>query len=297
LPSVADLGELGLLAELERRGLAGPIGDDTAVLGGGLVVTQDALVEGVHFRHEWTPWLDLGYKAAAVNLSDLAAAGAEPEALIVTLAVGAETALDDVLALYEGLNEPGVPVRGGDTTASPVTSLTVTALGRSERVPGRAGARPGDVLVVTGPLGGSAAGLAVLRQGLSGLDELVRAHNRPPLRLAEGRRLAAAAHALIDLSDGLVTDAGHVAARSGCRLEIDLEAVPLAPRIAEAGDEPFWAFGEDYELLAALASEDAAGLGFRVVGRCVAGEGVLVTRAGQPVEVAGWEHFRGHGVR
>ena len=130
---LSDVGELGLLAELERRGLARGIEDDAAQLGDGFVVTQDALVEDVHFRLEWTTHRELGYKAAAVNLSDLAASGATPEALLVTLAAPAETRLDDVLELYEGLNEPGVPVVGGDTTRSAKLQISVTALGRSAR--------------------------------------------------------------------------------------------------------------------------------------------------------------------
>src|SRR6187200_2278696 len=172
---LSELGELGLLAELERRGLAQGIEDDAAQLQDGLVVTQDALVENVHFRLDLVSWQDLGFRAAAVNLSDLAASGADPEGLVVTLALPGETSLDDVLALYEGLNEPGVPVVGGDTSRAERVMLSVTALGRSERVPGRAGARPGDVLVITGPLG--AAGAAFRQNSLT----------RPPLRLAEGK--------------------------------------------------------------------------------------------------------------
>ena len=149
---LSELGELGLLDELERRGLARGIENDAAQLEGGLVVTQDMLVEEVHFHVEWTTFRELGYRAAAVNLSDLAASGAEPEGLIVGLGAPAEMQLEHVLELYEGLNEPGVPVLGGDTTASERLYLAVTALGRSARVPGRGGARPGDLLVVTGPL-------------------------------------------------------------------------------------------------------------------------------------------------
>ena len=159
---LSELGELGLLAELERRGLAREIENDAAQLSGGRVVTNDVLVQEVHFRLEWTSYRDLGYRAAAVNLSDLAASGAEPEGLIVGLGAPPETPLEDVIELYEGLNEPGVPILGGDTTASERLFLSVTALGRSERVPGRAGARPGDLLVVTGPLG--AAGAAFREQ-------------------------------------------------------------------------------------------------------------------------------------
>ena len=169
--TLGDLGELGLLAELERRGLAKGIADDAALLDGGLVVTQDALVEGVHFTFDRVSWRDLGYRAAAVNLSDLAASGATPDGLVVTIGAPGETDVDSVLELYGGMAETGVDVVGGDTTAADRLYLSVTAVGRSERVPGRSGARPGDVLVVTGPLG--AAG-AAFRRG-----ELMR----PPIRL------------------------------------------------------------------------------------------------------------------
>jgi thiamine-monophosphate kinase len=268
---LADLGEFGLLAELERRGLARRIENDAAQLGEGLVVTQDALVEDVHFRFDWSSWREVGFKAAAVNLSDLAASGAEPLGLVVTLALPAETELDRVLELYEGLAEAGVEVVGGDTTAAPQLVLSVTALGRSERVPGRAGARPGDLLVVTGPLG--AAGVAHRERRLA----------RPPLRLAEGRRLARHAHALLDVSDGLAQDAAHVAERSGCRVVVELERVPLAEgaTIEDVG------FGEDFELLAAVADAD----GFAEIGRCVEGEGVELLLSGEPVRLGGWDHF------
>jgi len=289
---LSGLGEFGLLAELARRGLAEGIGDDTAVLDGGVVVTQDALVEGVHFRPDWISWRDLGYKAAAVNLSDLAAAGAEPEALIVSLALPGETEAESVFELYEGLNETGVPVRGGDTTGGDRVYLSVTAVGRSARIPGRAGALPGDLLVVTGPLGGSAAGLRALELGLTGFDDLVRVHNRPPFRLDAARVLAPVAHALIDLSDGIASDAQRLAEQSGCALEVDVERLPLAPRIVEVGPEPFWAMGEDYELLAALAPEDAVRCRYAVVGRCVEGSGVRLLLHGEQLHVTGWDHFR-----
>jgi thiamine-monophosphate kinase len=282
-PLLSEVGELGLLAELEQRGLIVGVEHDAAQLDGGLVVTQDALVEGVHFRLDWTGWRDLGWKAAAVNLSDLAASAAEPEALIVTAGLAAETRLDDVLELYEGLAETGVPIRGGDTTLAPLTVLSVTAVGRSERVPGRAGARPGDLLVVTGPLGASGAGYRALRDGRLD-DPAVRAHLRPPLRLDEGRRLGPVASALLDLSDGLAVDAGHLARRSGVRCVVDLERVPLGGELIDLG------FGEDYELLAATRDP----LGFAVIGRCEEGEGVVLRFDETPVELPGWEHFVEH---
>ncbi len=269
---LSDSGELVLLADLERRGLIVGVEHDAALLGTDLVVTQDALVEGVHFRLDWIGWRELGFRAAAVNLSDLAASGAAPEALLVTLALPRATETAAVVELYEGIAEAGVPVVGGDTTAAEAVLISVTALGRSERVPGRAGALPGDVLVVTGPLGGAGA---AFRAG---------SYVRPPLRLAEGQALAQHAHALLDVSDGLAVDAGHIARRSGVRVEVELDAVPLAPgaTVADLG------FGEDFELLAAVS--DAGDL--PVIGRVRLGEGVGLFRAGEPYELSGWEHFR-----
>ena len=268
---LSELGELGLLAELERRGLAEGIEHDAAQLGHGVLATQDSLVEGVHFRLDWLSWRELGFRAAAVNISDLAASGARPEALLVSLGVPPETELEQALDLYAGLGETGVTVRGGDTTTSERVFVTVTAVGRADRVPGRAGARPGDQLVVTGPLG--AAGAAFREQR----------YVRPPVRVEEGIRLARRAHAMLDLSDGLAQDAGRIAERSRCLVVIDLERVPLAPG-AVIED---LAFGEDYELLAATDEPDT----FTVVGVCERGEGVELRLQGRSVELGGWEHF------
>jgi thiamine-monophosphate kinase len=268
---LGEIGEFGLLAELERRGLVHEIADDAAQLAGGLVVTHDTLVENVHFRLDWISWRDLGYRAAAVNLSDLAASAADPEALLVSLSLPRETQVEDVLELYTGLNEPGVPIVGGDTTAAERMAIGVTALGRSDRVPGRGGAVPGDLLVVTGPLG--AAGAAFRQQ----------TYLRPQPRLAEGRRLGAVAHALLDLSDGIGPDAGHIAERSGCRVVVELDAIPLA----EGATRDDLGFGEDYELLAATPDP----LEFPVIGRCEEGSGVEIRSAGEPVDLHGWDHF------
>jgi thiamine-monophosphate kinase len=282
---LSELGEHELLAELERRGLISGLDAEGAVLSDGQVVTQDTLVEGVHFRLEWTSWRDLGYKAAAVNLSDLAAMGAEPEGLLVSLTVRPDEEMENAFDLYEGVKETGVPVLGGDTTSAANVSVTVTALGRSQRVPGRAGARPGDVLVVTGPLGGAAAGLHALAHELDGFDEFVARHRRPPLRLAEGLRLARVAHAMVDLSDGIGADAAHIAERSGCAITLAVETIPRAPGIDRVADLPFWTMGEDYELLAALAPEDAEASGFTVVGACREGASV------EPAGLGGWRSF------
>ena len=288
---LSELGEFGLLAELERRGYAHGIGDDAAVFQDGLVVTQDMLLEGVHFRFEWTSWRDLGYKAAAVNLSDLAAMGAVPAALLVSLAVPRETDVAALYDLYHGLIEAGFPVVGGDPNAAEPVSVGVTAIGHSSRVPGRGGAQPGDAVVVTGPLGGAAAGLHALEHDREGFDDLVAMHRRPPFRLDAAPALAPRAHALIDLSDGIASDAARIAERSGCRIVIDVDRIPLAPRIEAVGDLPFWTMGEDYELMAALAPEEAEASGFPIVGRCEEGSGVELVRGGERVDVAGWDHF------
>jgi thiamine-monophosphate kinase len=266
---LSEAGELGLLRELEARGLITGTEHDAAELADGVVVTQDALVEGVHFRLDWLSWRELGFRAAAVNISDLAASAARPEALIVTLAVPAALEVERVVELYEGLAEAGVPVRGGDTSRATEVSLGVTAVGRSERVPGRAGARPGDLVVVTGPLG--AAGKA-FREGR---------YVRPPLRVEEGLRLGRVATAMLDVSDGIAVDAGHLARRSGCRIVIDLDALPRAGELDDLG------FGEDFELLAATPDP----LDLPVVGRCEPGRGVLLLHGGEPYSLPGYEHF------
>lgn len=266
---LSDAGELGLLRELESRGLIVGAEDDAALLEDGIVVTQDALVENVHFRLDWLSWRELGFRSAAVNISDLSASAARPEALFVTLAAPPATILGDVLELYEGIAEAGVPVRGGDTTSAAAVVLSITAVGRAERVPGRAGARPGDLVVVTGPLGGSGAAFREQR------------YVRPPLRTEEGLRLGAGATAMLDVSDGLAVDAGHIARRSGCRLVLDLEDVPRVGELADLG------FGEDFELLATTRDP----LDFPVIGRCEPGAGVELRAKGRPYALPGYEHF------
>ena len=266
---LSDVGELGLLRELESQRLITGTEHDAALLADRFVVTQDALVEGVHFRLDWLTWRELGFRAAAVNISDLAASAARPEALLVTLAVPPHVRVEDVVELYKGLAAAGVPVRGGDTTSADQIVVGVTAVGRSDRVPGRAGARPGDRIVVSGPLGGASA---AFRRG---------AYLRPPIRIEEGLRLGRVATAMLDVSDGLAVDAGHLARRSGCRVVIDLDRVPLAGTIDDLG------FGEDFELLAATPDP----LDFPEIGRCEEGEGVTLLRGGEPYELGGYEHF------
>jgi thiamine-monophosphate kinase len=286
LARLSELGEFGLLRELERRGLVSGLDAEGAVFEDGLIITQDTLVEGVHFKLEWTSWRDLGYKAAAVNLSDLAAMGAEPEGLVVSLALPAKEEADAVFELYEGIKETGAVVVGGDLSAAATVGISVTAVGRSERVPGRAGAQPGDVLVVTGPLGASAAGLHALAHGLEGFEPFIERHRRPPIRLVEGRKLAKVAHAVIDLSDGIGVAAAAIAERSGCSVDIFVDDLPIADGVDQVAELPFWTMGEDYELMAALSPANAQKSGFFVVGACDAG-----ARGVDPEDLGGWDAF------
>ena len=292
-------------------------------MGGRAIVTHDMLVEAVHFRRSTTGLRDLGHKALAVNLSDVAAMGAKPLAALVGLGLPADLDTGDVDELYEGIERLagrcGVTVAGGDVTAAPVLVLAVTAVGRPwpgvEPV-GRAGGRAGDLLCVTGRLGAAAAGLAVLEEpalaaGVADAASLRAAHRSPEPRIAAGRALAAGgARAMLDLSDGLALDALRLARACGLRARIDLDAVPLAPGVeavaAARGDDPriFAATGgEDYELLVAVPPGLLRGLREELdvpltpVGRLEEGDpGVTaVDGAGRIVPLArlGWEHHAG----
>ncbi|MGD9735895.1 MAG: thiamine-phosphate kinase [Solirubrobacterales bacterium] len=315
------MGEFELIAALrERLPAAGPrlvlgSGDDAAVTlpAGATATSVDAVVEGVHFRREdGFALADVGAKALATALSDLAAMGAEPGEAYVVLGVPAELGEPELLQLADGLAEvaaaSGTAIAGGDVSRSPVLSLAVTVVGhaaRPELLVSRGGARPGDLLVLTGELGGAAAGLLLLERPELGAavpaetaERLRRRQLRPSPRLRAGAALAAAgATAMIDLSDGLAGDAGHVAARSGAALRIDAAALPLAEGLAEvaaaAGRDPLElaaSGGEDYELLATIPPErltpaerriaEAAEASLTPIGEVGAGEGVEIRLPG-----------------
>lgn len=270
------MGEFELLAALrERLPEPGPrvrlgSGDDAAVTvpGGATATSVDALVEGVHFRRETASLGQIGRKALSTALSDLAAMGAEPGEAYVVLGAPEGIGEDELLELGEGLaavaRETGTTLAGGDVSRAPALTLAVTVVGhapRPEDFVNRAGARAGDVLVVTGELGGAAAGLLLFEDpGLAGEEALRRRQLDPTPRLAAGKALAAAgATAMIDISDGLAGDAGHIATASGALLVIDARAVPIASGVAAvaiaAERDPLelaTSGGEDYELLAAL---------------------------------------------
>jgi thiamine-monophosphate kinase len=276
------MGEFELLALLrERLPTAGTrlvlgSGDDAAITvpGGAVATSVDALVEGVHFRRETASLRQIGRKALSTALSDLAAMGAEAGEAYVVLGAPEGMGEAELLELGEGLAavaaETGTAIAGGDLTRAPVLTLAVTVTGhapRAEDFVTRGGARPGDTLVVTGELGGAAAGLLLLEDpSLPGDDALRRRQLDPTPLLAAGRALAAAgATAMIDVSDGLAGDANHVALASAALLAIDADALPIAPGgpalAAAAGRDPLElaaAGGEDYELFAALPPDAVA---------------------------------------
>lgn len=310
--SVAELGEFGLIARITAGRvfspgtLLGP-GDDAAVLtaaDGRVVVTTDVLVEGVHFRLDWSTPHQVGRKAVAANLADVVAMGAVPTALVVGLAVPGHTPVSTVDGLATGMWEEagrvGAGIIGGDVVSSAEIVLSVTALGdlRGRAPVTRGGARAGDVLAVCGRLGWSAAGLAVLRRGLRSPTAVVSAHRVPEPPYTAGPQAAAAgATAMIDISDGLLADAEHLAEASGVAIDIDSAAVPVAELVdvaaaALGADARHWVLtgGEDHALLACFPAA-ALPAGWTRLGVVRTGAGVTVD--GRPYEVlpGGWKHF------
>lgn len=305
------LGAFTPLLPRGRRTLLGP-GDDCAVLaaGGPLVVTTDVLVEGQHFRREWSSGEDVGRRAAAANLSDVAAMGAEPTALVVGLTLPDGVTVGWVRGLARGLAracEPhGVGVEGGDLTRGDVVVVAVTALGELATAPVlRSGARAGDVVAAAGTFGHSAAGLEMLRAREEGVvlpvwaEALVRVHLVPSPPLEAGPLAArTGASAMLDVSDGLLRDAGRLAAASG--VSIDLERRDLSPDVelleqaAElVGADPLaWvlAGGEDHALLATFPPEGPLPVPFRRIGTVGAGAGVTLDGAAWSGPI-GWDHF------
>ncbi|HEY0718718.1 MAG TPA: thiamine-phosphate kinase [Streptosporangiaceae bacterium] len=284
------------------------IGDDAAVLAtpdGRVVATTDFLIEGRHFRRDWAGPADIGHRAAVRSLADVAAMGAVPTALLVALAapswLPSSWALDLAAGLAAEAARAGATVAGGDTASFDAVLLAVTGLGdlQGRRPVTRDGARPGDVLAVAGPLGHSAAGLALLAAGRREPALLIAAHLRPAPPYDAGPEAARlGATALMDVSDGLLADLGHIADASRVAIDVRTEALDPAPllRAADAlgaGRPLEWLLtgGEDHSLVATFPAGTTLPPRWRVIGEVRPGRGVLVD--GRPhAGPGGWQHFR-----
>jgi thiamine-monophosphate kinase len=297
-----------LRAIFARLGAAGRgLGDDTALvpLGGTtLAVSTDLSLEGVHFRTAWLSFPEIGWRAAAAALSDLAAEGAKPVGVLVSLGMPGQgdPGVEIMAGVAAAAKHAGTKVLGGDLVRSHRYIVDVCVLGTAERPVRRSGARPGDGVWVTGRLGGAGLALRKFRAGAQPPAALRKRFTRPEPRIAAGIWLARrGARAMIDISDGLAADAGQLAAASGLALEIELDLIPcwsgVAPRSAAAS-------GEEYELLVALpgafgernarAFMRATGLTLTCIGRCARGAGVRLTEAGRAVPAPrGFDHFAG----
>jgi thiamine-monophosphate kinase len=267
--------------------------------------TPDVLVEGRHFRRDWAGAHDIGRRAAAANLADVAAMGAEPTALLVALCVPPDVDTGWMEELADGLGAEatgvGASVVGGDMSASPTLTIAVTALGDlGGRAPvTRSGARPGDLVALAGRTGYAAAGFTVLSRGFRTPRLLVEAYRRPEVPYRAGPLAARlGATAMIDISDGLLADLGHVAKASGVAVDITRDAFEVPPQMRDAaqalGVDPYaWllAGGDDHALAATFPAATALPPEWRAIGRVTEGSGVTVD--GQPFDgPPGWDHFR-----
>ncbi|HWS38757.1 MAG TPA: thiamine-phosphate kinase [Actinoplanes sp.] len=311
--SIAEAGEFGLIGRITSRlgsgeaTLIGP-GDDAAVVrasDGRVVASTDVLVEGRHFRRDWCGPEDVGHRAAAANLADIAAMGAVPTALLVALCIPTGLDISWAEGLADGLTAEaglvGATVVGGDTSSSPTLTIAVTALGdlRGADPVRRDGARPGDVLALCGRIGYAAAGLTVLSRGFRTPKLLVEAYRRPSVPYSAGPEAArAGATSMIDISDGLLQDVGHIAAASKVGIDVYRDAFDLPGQMRDAanalGVDPYlWLLsgGDDHPLAATFPPDAGLPPGWRPIGTVQ--EGSAVTVDGKPwTGGLGWDHFR-----
>lgn len=312
--SVAESGEFGLIARITARLGAQPStvlgpGDDAAVVAvpdGRVVASTDVLVEGRHFRRDWSSALDVGHRAAAANLADIAAMGAVPNALLVAFCGPPDLDVRWAEELTDGLaaeaERAGAAVVGGDISSSPVLTVAVTALGDLQgRDPVvRSGARAGDTVALAGRIGYAAAGLTVLSRGFRSPRLLVDAYRRPEVPYAAGPAAAAlGATSMIDVSDGLLADLGHVARASSVAIDIRRDALDVPEQMRDAAralavDPYSWILtgGEDHPLVATFPRQTVLPEQWRVIGAVLDGAGVTVDGREQAGGPAGWEHFR-----
>ncbi|MEJ7647833.1 MAG: thiamine-phosphate kinase [Nakamurella sp.] len=312
--TVEEVGEFGVidrvvaaLPEPAATTLLGP-GDDSAVLAapdGRVVTSVDVLVDGVHFRSDWATGEQIGRRAAMAAMSDVAAMGAAPTALLVGLAAPGTTDAGLLQQIGAGLSaaaaEAGADVVGGDLTSAPVLMISVTVIGTLGGVAPvlRSGAGVGDVVALTGRIGWAAAGLAVLTRGFRSPAAAVGAYRVPEPPLAQGPVAAVAgATAMIDVSDGLLADLGHIADASGVAIDLRSQALTVPARLVEVGsalgkDPLAWLLtgGDDHPLAATFPDSASVPEGWTVIGRVSAGAGVTVDGATYEGD-AGWDHFR-----
>ena len=319
VPALGPGPEFDLIRAIARAlgSAAGSLDDDCALVPDGattLAFSTDISVENVHFRRDWLAPAEIGWRAAAGSLSDLAAEGAEAIGVLAAVTGPRSLAERDLVELMRGVGEAaasaGGRVLGGDLSAAPYWSVAVTVVGRAARPVTRAGARPGEGLWVTGELGGARAALEAWLRGDQPAPAARAAFAHPVPRLAAGAWLAAhGATAMLDVSDGLAGDARHLAAASGVRLTIELERLPVAPaavaeaeRLKVAGPVFAGQGGEDYELLVALPAgfgadqaqvfRKATGVALTRIGAVESGSGVRLLLGGDEVSLAGYDHFR-----
>ena len=296
---------LTLLRLLANDPAARGLQDDVAVLdvgGARLILTSDTMVEGVHYL-PGDPPADIGWKLAAVNLSDLAAKGARPVGCLLNYALSDDDAWDATFleGLREALGRHAMPLLGGDTVKMPqgsARSYSLTAIGEaSGPIPARSGAQAGDRLYLTGPVGDAGAGLDLLRSNPAASGPLVEAYRRPKPRLAEGMLLAGHAHAMMDVSDGLLIDAARMAEASG--LAVTIDHVPLSPALelvsggGTAAQITAARAGDDYELLFALPPSAKPPVRAIPVGSFSSGTGLSLMIDGAAIPLPdrlGWEH-------
>ncbi|MCU7822695.1 thiamine-phosphate kinase [Kitasatospora sp. DSM 101779] len=316
--TVGELGEFGLIRELTARLTPTPAvdlgpGDDAAVVkapDGRVVATTDVLIEGRHFRRDWSTAYDVGRKSAAQNLADVAAMGAVPTAILLGFVAPADLPATWATELMDGLRDEckvaGAAVVGGDVVRGDAVTLAITALGdlQGRRPVLRSGAQVGDVVAVTGWLGWSAAGLTVLQRGFRSPRAFVEAHRRPEPPYHAGPAAAdLGATSMVDVSDGLVADLGHVAAASGVDIDLRAADFDVPAQMADIGqavgvDPLLWVLsgGEDHAIVATFPKSVQLPARWRVVGEVVRtarpGRGGRVTVDGAPWErVGGWDHF------
>ncbi len=311
--SIGDVGEFALIGRITAGlGASGPVvlgvGDDCAVLrlAGDLAVSTDTMVEHVHFRTDWSSAEDVGRKAVAACVADAEAMGAAPIGLVVSLAAPATTPSEWVDGFTSGMRaecaSAGVQLVGGDTTSAAQIVITATVLADLAGLPPvtRAGARPGQVLAMTGRLGWAAAGVAVLGRGFRSPRAVVIAHRVPEVPYGQGRLAAeAGASSMIDVSDGLLADLGHIARASGVTIDVDTTTLEIAePQKAVAaaigGGDPllFQLTGGDDHALVATFDRALVPAGWQVIGQVLAGEPtVLVDGESWSGPTTGWQHF------